>query len=65
MIPKVIAFAFKEYNIKGNKIIAICRTRGSKITDALSTTSIFVRHLKTVNIPNLYWNIQQHKARAA
>ncbi|RXN14058.1 zinc finger BED domain-containing 4-like protein [Labeo rohita] len=46
MIPKVVSFGYKNYEVVNKKRIAVCKTCGSKITDGDATTSNFVRHLK-------------------
>ena len=46
MIPKIVSFGYKNYEVVNKKRIAVCKTCGSKITDGDATTSNFVRHLK-------------------
>ncbi|XP_061880880.1 zinc finger BED domain-containing protein 4-like [Entelurus aequoreus] len=46
MIPKIISFGYKNYEVVNTKRFAVCNTCGSKITDGQATTSNFVRHLK-------------------
>ncbi|CAB1343286.1 unnamed protein product [Coregonus sp. 'balchen'] len=46
MIPKIVWFGYKNYEVVDKKRVAICKTCGSKITDGAATTSNFVRHLK-------------------
>lgn len=46
-IPKVIAFGFKDFRVDNKKRIAVCKTCGRKINDVITTTSNFVRHLKS------------------
>ncbi|CAL9706637.1 unnamed protein product [Knipowitschia caucasica] len=46
MIPKVVSFGYKDYQVINKKRTAVCKTCGSNITDGDATTSNFVRHLK-------------------
>lgn len=45
--PIVIAFAYKNYEVEGNKTRkTVCRTCDAQITDGIATTSNFNRHLQ-------------------
>ena len=46
MIPKIVSFGYKNYEVVNKKRSAVCKTCGSKISDGDATTSNFVRHLK-------------------
>lgn len=46
-IPFVIAFAYKDFAQTSSKRTATCKECGVKINDAGSTTSNFLRHLRT------------------
>ncbi|KAI4830297.1 hypothetical protein KUCAC02_001937 [Chaenocephalus aceratus] len=46
MIPKVVAFGYKNYAVLNKKRTAQCLTCATHITDGDATTSNFVRHLK-------------------
>lgn len=45
--PKVITFAYKNFESSVKRRSAQCRTCGEKINDGPQTTSNFTRHLKT------------------
>ncbi|KAG1925443.1 hypothetical protein F2P79_025533, partial [Pimephales promelas] len=46
-IPRVVAFGFKNFSKQDGKRIALCKTCNVKIADSQTTTSNFVRHLKS------------------
>jgi len=46
-VPFVVTFGHKVFTQTANKRMATCKVCGIRIHDAGSTTSSFIRHLKT------------------
>ena len=46
-VPYVVTFCYKAFTQTANKRTATCKVCGIRINDAGSTTSNFIRHLKT------------------
>ncbi|XP_078126608.1 cytochrome P450 2K1-like isoform X2 [Sander vitreus] len=54
VVPFLISFAFNNFVNSGSNLTATCKVCGTKINEAGSTTSDFIRHLKThLNSPPL------------
>ncbi|XP_078126609.1 cytochrome P450 2K1-like isoform X3 [Sander vitreus] len=47
VVPFLISFAFNNFVNSGSNLTATCKVCGTKINEAGSTTSDFIRHLKT------------------